>query len=135
MTKQFSQFEVRGIRVGGAGKIGRGVFATQDFQEGDVIEHSPILVINDVNASTFIQLLTPLGSYVYQYDEDTVCLALGYASLYNHSFRPNALYEVRDDCILVTAFRDIKAGTQIKINYNGDPSDRTPIEWGEWERA
>ena len=124
-----------GLRVGSAGKLGRGVFATKPFKKGEMVEHAPLLVVDNAAESFLIESLTVLGSYCYQYDDDQICIALGYASLYNHSSRPNVVYEILDDCIEVFALRDIKVGAQIKINYNGDPKDRTPIDWEEWERA
>ena len=126
---------VSGLRVGSAGKLGRGVFATQRFECGSLIERAPLIVIQSRSASLVVQELTVLGAYCYQWDEDRICLALGYASLYNHSSRPNAVYFVRDDVIEIFALRDINPGTQIKINYNGDPDDKTPINWGEWGRG
>jgi len=46
-----------------------------------------------------------------------VALALGYRSLYNHSFRPNARYDdvgplTKD----FTALRDIQPGEEITVN-------------------
>ena len=124
-----------GLRVGSAGKLGRGVFATKEFGQYALIERAPVLIVEDKRESVLIEQLTVLGSYVYAYDENTICLALGFASLYNHSFRPNAEYCVYDEWIDIIALRDIKAGAQIKINYNGNPKDRTPIDWAEWERT
>jgi len=117
------------LRVGSAGKIGRGVFAAKPFKKGALVERAPLLVIGEPAESYFIERLTVIGSYCYEYDEERICIALGFASLYNHSSRPNADYELFNDRIDIFALRDIKAGDQIKINYNGDPKDRTPIDW------
>ena len=121
---------MNGLRIGNAGKLGRGVFATKDFEKGMLLESSPILVFDQ--AESAILERTILGNYCYSYEQyedcacERVCLAFGYASFYNHSVRPNAVYRIGEDRIFVFALKKIKAGTQIKINYNGDPKDKTP---------
>ena len=57
-----------------------------------------------------------------------LALALGYGSLYNHSYRPNARYDdVGQRTKLFTALRAIEPGEEITINYNGDPEDGSPV--------
>jgi SET domain-containing protein len=52
----------------------------------------------------------------------------GYGSLYNHSYRPNARYvDLAGRTKLFTAIRDIAAGEEITVNYNGEPGDETPV--------
>jgi SET domain-containing protein len=55
-------------------------------------------------------------------------MALGFGSLYNHIAPSNADYEMDFDeqTIKIFAVCDIPAGTEIMINYNGDPEDATP---------
>jgi uncharacterized protein len=126
---------MRGLRIGSAGKLGRGVFATTEFRKDDLVELAPLLVVSDQREALIVEQLTVLGSYCYDHGNGQICLALGYASLYNHSSRPNAVYTLHEDRIEVRALRRIKAGTQVRVNYNGDPKDRTPIDWDSWERS
>ena len=58
-------------------------------------------------------------------------MALGYGSLYNHSFKPNARYTKgpAEMAIKFSALRDIAAGEEILINYNGTPEDDSPDLW------
>jgi SET domain-containing protein len=57
-----------------------------------------------------------------------VAVALGYGSLYNHSYTPNARYDDESPQIKIfTAIREIAAGEEITINYNGEPSDESPV--------
>jgi hypothetical protein len=52
----------------------------------------------------------------------------GYGSLYNHSYRPNARYvDLAGRTKVFTALRDIAAGEEITVNYNGEPGDVTPV--------
>ncbi len=109
------------------------MFATKEFGFGDLIEHSPLIVISDKKDAGIIDF-TVLGSYVYQYGDEQSALGMGFASFYNHSTRPNAAYDIYevDDVIVFYALRAIKPGTQIKVNYNGDPRDKTKINFEEW---
>jgi uncharacterized protein len=119
---QSDKVEVRRVR----GK-GRGVFARRPIEAGEVIETCPVLVlpagaVEDVSAA--------IGSYVFEWGRGELALALGYGSLYNHSYRPNARYEGLAGRIKVfTAIRDIAAGEEITVNYNGEPGDETPVEF------
>lgn len=114
--------EVRTIR----GK-GRGVFATRPIAEGEVIERVPVLLI-EADELRNGDAWTGLASYCFLWDAGRYALALGYGSLYNHSYRPNARY---DDAGRMTkifkAIRDIAAGEEITVNYNGDPDDLSPV--------
>lgn len=56
-------------------------------------------------------------------------IGLGYTSLYNHSYRPNAMYRKRYSrrAIEIVARRIIQEGEEITINYNGNPRSQKPI--------
>ena len=118
----------RGIRVGEAGRKGRGVFATKQFLAGDLIERAPIVIIDDPDDVEVLQG-TVVENYWYEIDEGSCAIALGYSSLFNHSTRPNADYMVRpeEQIIDVTALREINPKTEITINYNGHPNNRRKI--------
>lgn len=108
---------------------GLGVFTSSDIPEEGIIEISPILYI----PSTDIPLIkkTIINNYYFEWDEDSKAgvLALGYGSIYNHSYTPNAYYDMDmpGGTISFYAYRDIKAGEEITINYNGAPDDDKPI--------
>ncbi len=57
---------------------------------------------------------------------------MGYGSLYNHSYTPNAVYQVNDQEMIIqfNALRNIQVGEEITINYNRNPGDRSPV-WFE----
>ncbi len=110
---------------------GRGVFAGRSFEVGDVIEECPVLV---VQADQFEALdTTDLYGFSFEW-EDGAAVALGYGSLYNHSWQPNARYDHDyDRCVIVyTAVRPIAAGDEIKINYGGEPEARAEL-WFDTE--
>ncbi len=106
---------------------GLGVFARKAIPENTVIERVPMLIF----PTKFLwhpEETSPLANYVFTWDDDTVAIALGYGSLYNHSFTPNASYEDwgRNNKRFI-AIQDITAGEEITINYNAEPDDRTPV--------
>jgi hypothetical protein len=110
---------------------GRGVFAARRFEPGDVIEDCPVLL---VPAQAVGQL--GLGGYCFEWDELHCAIALGYGSLYNHSWHPNARYDHdhHDEVVSYTALRVIEAGEEITINYSGDPDGRADL-WFEERRG
>lgn len=57
--------------------------------------------------------------YVFNWGESSTALALGFGSLYNHSFTPNATTLETADELVITALRDIDPGEEIFINYTG----------------
>ena len=76
------------VRVGDAGAKGRGVFARCDIKGGEAIEAAPTLVI----ARSDVQMIrsTFLIDYSFGANDDLDLIGLGFVSLYNHSFDPNA---------------------------------------------
>jgi len=117
------------LRVGRSAIHGTGVFATRRFEEGDVIERCPVLLLGGADADAVVD--TVLGNYVYEW-EPGYALALGFGSLYNHSHQPSARYEMdyTIDEIHVVARRRIESGDEITISYNGDADDQAPV-WFE----
>jgi len=71
---------------------------------------------------------TGLASYCFEWGEGTLALALGYGSLYNHSYQPNARYDdPGGQSMVFTAIEDIAPGDEITINYNAEPLDQSPV--------
>ena len=113
-----------GIEVRRTATRGRGVFARREIAEGDVIEQAPVIVVPADQAAA----CPVLGTNCFVWGDGTVALALGYGSLYNHSYTPNASYDDRPGRLKVyRALRDIAAGEEITINYNGEPDDDGPV--------
>jgi SET domain-containing protein len=107
-------------------KYGRGIFATRDIKKGEMIHEAPI-IISPSNEYKYLKK-TKIMDYVFWWGDDCA-LALGYGSLFNHSYTPNALYEYNkaNQTIDFYAHTDIKANDEILINYNGDPDDDSKV--------
>ena len=99
---------------------GRGVFAMNPIAKRSLIECAPILVLKNDDCGGLID------RYTFDWNDGTCALALGFGSLYNHSYTPNARYWMyeRRRVIEFVAIRDIEEGEEITINYGGDPSAR-----------
>jgi len=105
---------------------GRGVFARKPIKEGAVIEVVPVVLVpfadfdgGDDNPN--------LAKVFYHWNRTHVAVTLGYGSLYNHSYKPNARYRQQYMSMAYVALRDIAVGEEITVNYNGDPESKAPM--------
>ncbi|MCI0429907.1 MAG: SET domain-containing protein [Rhodospirillales bacterium] len=115
------------IEVRQTRKKGRGVFARRLIRKGTLIERVPVIVVPVGEVFTPAPQST-LADYVFKWGRKTVAVALGYGSLYNHSYRPNARFNYRGRLTQeFTAIRDIQPGEEITVNYNGSPSSRSRV--------
>ena len=113
-------------------KKGRGVFALKDFQEGEIIENAPVLIFTPKERKHLEKTL--LNYYIYPWRSTRgASLALGFGSIFNHSFSPNADWKqnFKTQSMVYRAIKNIKKGEEITVNYNGEPDDETPIDWFE----
>jgi SET domain-containing protein len=116
------------LRVADFGVKGRGVVALQEIKRGELIERSPVLLIPHKDRSAVDP--TIVFTYVFMWEHGTVeedlykhegraAIALGYTSLLNHSYTPNAHFHrhIDDMLIDIVALRDIAAGEEVTIDY------------------
>lgn len=108
---------------------GRGVFSQRNFKRGEVIETCPVIVLPPEEIDSLE--LTQLYNYYFAWGPDSkdAAIALGYGSLYNHSYSPNARYykDFENSLLRYICIRDIQKDEEITINYNCDPEDKTPV--------
>lgn len=107
----------------------RGVFASRAFQSGAVIETAPVILLKKEDKD-FLQSTTLFHYYFLVNDKNIpVVLGLGYSSLYNHSYKANAVYSIslKDASLKITACKTVQPGDEITLNYNGNPNDETPV--------
>lgn len=112
---------------------GTGVFALKDFTRGEVIEICPVIILS--KKDTLLADRTILEEYTYPFiSQRQRAVVLGYGALYNHSYNSNAdwIQDKENKQMKYIAVKDIKAGEEILVNYNGMPDDATPIKnWFE----
>lgn len=109
-------------------KKGRGVFTQEALPAKTVIEIVPVIVIPFKDRKHIEK--TVLYNYVFEWQEaGDIIMALGYVPLYNHSFKSNCHYEMDYDAgtISVMTIKNIAAGKELTLNYNGKPGDDTPL--------
>ena len=121
--------EIKQSTLGGEGN--RGVFATQNFKKGDLIHSAPVLSYPNEQHQHIEQTL--LADYAFEYGKNHSAILLGYGMLFNHSYEPNATYDINFDnhTFDFYAYTDIQAGDEIFINYNGDVDDMDPLWFNE----
>lgn len=108
---------------------GRGVFTSAAIPEGTVLEICPVIVLPPEEVPAIHG--TRLHDYYFSWgwNDDQCAIALGFGSLYNHAYEPNARYlvDIDDETLEIIALRDIAPGEEITVSYNGDPGDKTPV--------
>ncbi len=119
------------LQVGLSNIHGLGVFCKKQFKKGALIETAPLI---KGSATDYAMLhKTALHDYYFLLDdkESPVAIGLGFASWYNHGCPSNARYQVnkKNNTIKIIACRNIEAGSEITINYHGDPNDDSPIQF------
>jgi SET domain-containing protein len=126
---------LQGLFVSETAKMGRGVFTTERIPKDRVVEVSPVVVMSKAERTLLDQ--TGLHDYIFEWGEPIegdkrCCMALGYLAVYNHSYHSNCEYEMdlENALISVKAVRDIEAGEELFINYNGDWNNEKPV-WFE----
>ena len=108
---------------------GRAMFTSQRIDANTLIESSPVLVMNKGDRGFLDKTL--LHDYIFEWGikKDKCCIAMGYLSLYNHSYKSNCEYfmNFEDEVIEIKTVRVIEKGEELTINYNGDWNDRKKV--------
>ncbi len=109
---------------------GRGIFALVDIKEGEVIESCPVIEIPKNQVQNIQKSILINYNFAWGEHQETVAICLGFGSMYNHSYEPNATYikHYEQKIINFVALREIKKGEEITVNYNhGNPYDKSPL--------
>lgn len=106
---------------------GRGVFTKEKIKANTIIEISPVIVMTGKERKLLDQTL--LHDYIFEWNEKKCCLALGYISMYNHSYTSNCEYEMdfESELIRIKTMKNIKAEEELFINYNGDWNNKKKL--------
>jgi hypothetical protein len=118
-----------GLFIAATATTGRGVFTSVNIDKNTVIEISPVIVMSRDERKLLDQTL--LHDYIFEWGEEKekCCMALGYISVYNHSYRANCEYEMdfENSLMKVKTTRFIKAGEELFFNYNGPWNDEKKL--------
>ena len=117
------------LRIAPSDKRGRGVFTDRNIPEGTIIETSPVIVLSPKDRKILEE--TKLYHYVFEWgvSKKKAGMALGYVSMYNHSYNANCEYEMDYEAenISIKTVRRIMKGEELYINYNAVYNDETPV--------
>src|SRR3989344_2397151 len=89
-------------------RAGRGVFAASNIDKGELIEQCPVIEMMEADIRATLEGISLRNYYfIWGNERDRAAVALGYGSIYNHSFEPNARYikmipEKRIDFVALT---------------------------------
>jgi hypothetical protein len=111
---------------------GKGVFTNENIAADKIIEDAPVIVMSVEDRVNLDKTL--LHDYIFAWGEkkDQCCVALGFVSMYNHSYQSNCEYfmDFKEETIQIKTVKNIKAGEELTINYNGDWNNKKKI-WFE----
>jgi SET domain-containing protein len=115
--------------IGQTERKGKGVFTSEAIPLDNIIEVAPVIVMPLKDREHLDKTL--LHDYIFEWGEskEKCCMALGYIPMYNHSYTSNCEYfmDFDTDTIFVKTVREIEAGEELTINYNGDWNDATKV--------
>ena len=117
------------IFISGTKSKGRGIFTSEAIPEKSIVEIAPVIVLEKKDRALLDQSL--LHDYIFEwgYRKNQCCVALGYISIYNHSYHSNCEYEMDfdEDLILIKTVKPVMKGEELCINYNGDWNEQKPV--------
>lgn len=108
---------------------GLGVFATERFEKGDLVECCRVITFSrgEINLSSSLVL----RNYVVDWDS-RLAMPTGFGPFYNHSYQPNTIIAKHFDLseIHFIALKTILSYDEITFNYGGYPDCIDPM-WFE----
>lgn len=108
---------------------GRGVFTSRNIPADTVIEISPVIELSQKERKQIEG--TKLYHYIFEWGKSKrkAGMALGYVSMYNHSFEPNCEYEMdyENGNMTIRTIKSVKKGEELYFSYNGNPADKSPL--------
>lgn len=109
----------------------RGVFAKKDIKKGETIESCPVIEFSESESSNFKESNLVTYTYYFGKDKNQATILLGFGSIYNHSYTPNAVYKAKEEIIDFTAKRNIKKDEEILVNYLQESKNSKNPLWFE----
>ena len=117
---------------------GKGLFAKKNIRKGKIIDTAPVILIPNRDYELIDK--TIVSNYCFTWEnpkyqsEYKMVIAMSICQFMNHSYIPNVRYEYnyKNDTIKFRAIRNISAGEELTINYNGRIDDKSPV-WFEVE--
>ena len=117
--------QIPGLYISEIPKKGRGVYTSMDITSGDTIEICPVIIIPKLQLPIIHKTILHDYYFLWGDEMEDCAIALGFGSLYNHEVHPNAnfILDLENNTIDIVAIQNISAGSEITINYHGEPGD------------
>jgi hypothetical protein len=129
ITQLMKPFIADALTIKKTKTMGRGVFTRFDLPAKSVVEMAPVIVMSKKERAILDKTL--LHDYIFEWGKSSsqCCMALGWIPLYNHSYTANCDYEMHftKKLIYIITVREIKAGEELFINYNGKWNNKKPV--------
>lgn len=111
---------------------GRGVYARRDIKKNEIIEKCPVIEVPKDDMANLRESILVTYFFYFGKKKQRQAVALGFGSIYNHSYKPNAKYKIKptENSINFIALNDIKKDEEITVNYNSNPKNKRPL-WFE----
>lgn len=122
------------VKKSGIRNAGRGVYAKDNIKKGEIIERAPFIEVPKEDTSNLKESILVTYFFYFGRNKNRIALALGFGSLYNHSYEPNMIYRIKAEKKIIEfiALKDIKKGEEITFNYKNDSGLKTtPPLWFE----
>lgn len=108
--------------------MGRGVFSKEKIYAREIIGVYELLELSDEETSKIKE--TVIAKYTYKLEKTRDCIALGYASMINHSNDPNVNYSISKldgrNVLVLSAKKEISPEEQLFIDYGADCGNLDP---------
>ena len=112
---------------------GRGVFAREDIKKNEIIERCPIIEVSKYDTSNLKESFLVTYFFYFGKNKERLVIVLGFGSIYNHSYKPNAKFKMKhkEKIVDFIALSDIKKDDEITFNYyNSGKAQKSPL-WFE----
>ncbi|HKC05181.1 MAG TPA: SET domain-containing protein-lysine N-methyltransferase [Patescibacteria group bacterium] len=112
---------------------GRGVYAIRNIKKGEIIEKCPIIEVPKNDMANLSESILVTYFFYFGKKKERLAVALGFGSIYNHSYMPNSTYKINVDEKIISfiAIKDIEKDGEITFNYKHESlKDKTPL-WFE----
>ncbi len=109
---------------------GRGVYARRDIKKDEIIEKCPVVEVPKHDMANLRESILVTYFFYFGKNKERLAVALGFGSIYNHSYKPNARFKIKhtEKSIDFIALNDIKKDEEITVNYKyGNPKNKRPL--------
>ena len=109
---------------------GRGVYARRNIKKNEIIEKCPVIEVPKHDMANLRESFLVTYFFYFGKKRQRLAVALGFGSIYNHSYKPNARFKIKptEKSIDFIALNDIKKDEEITVNYKyPNPKNKRPL--------